>query len=313
MGERPHMAVAAAELDSGMSAPITIKGISFCKWQECLSAEAYAGPRQTKLAQSDRVSARWLQDLKVDAAAMSDLRRLVQSIDLGKDLSRMDDNEIITEFVHMLDRKSLCRCDGNKNDGAGKRPAGGDRTRTPVEAVIRVLAGGNRQFSLEGQMLRVIHAEQWRGMREEGGYQIIPPTEARQTILKLAAMPSATAEEKSAWQKALDLLAQSRAGRFESGLLLLRIVPRRNFKSPSAEPAITPSQLAQLVKHWVEIELVDETGAPVPDVSYSITAPDNQVYTGVTDAAGMARVDNIPPGQCQISFPELDKDAYKAA
>jgi len=134
-------------------------------------------------------------------------------------------------------------------------------------------------------------------------------------ISKLAAMPAVTPAEKSAWQKAADLLPDPGAGRFDQGLLLLRIVPRRNFKSPSSEPAITPSQLARMVqeKHWVAIELVDEDGVGVAGISYSIVTPDSQVYTGVTDANGSARVDNIPPGQCQISFPDLDKDVYKAA
>lgn len=287
--------------------PVTIKGISFCRRQARLDRETYKS--------TERLSSHWVQTIKFDSAAMGGLRSLLASCDLGFDVSRMDDNEVIVQFGYLLDRKSVYRCNAIKEGDAETRPTVRGQTQTVTESVIRVLAAGDKPFSFEGHTLRIIRAEDWRRTREDGQHQIVPAAEARQLIAKLAAMQAVTPEAKSAWQKASELLAEPGLGRFESGLLLLRIVPRRNFKSPSAEPAITPSQLAQLVKekHWVEIELVDEAGAPVAGVAYSIISPDNQVFTGVTDAAGVARLDNIPAGQCRISFPHLDKDAYKAA
>ena len=66
-------------------------------------------------------------------------------------------------------------------------------------------------------------------------------------------------------------------------------------------------------KHWVEIELVDQDGKPVPGVKYAITLPDGSTMApGTTDDKGKARVDGIDPGTCKVTFPDLDKDAWKA-
>ncbi len=65
-------------------------------------------------------------------------------------------------------------------------------------------------------------------------------------------------------------------------------------------------------KHWVAIELVDQEGKPVPGVKYAITLPDGTTMApGTTDDKGKARVDGIDPGTCKVTFPDLDKDAWK--
>lgn len=62
---------------------------------------------------------------------------------------------------------------------------------------------------------------------------------------------------------------------------------------------------------WIEIELVDEEDQPVPGEKYRITLPDGKVAEGTLDEKGFARVDAIVPGTCQITFPNLDKDAWE--
>ncbi len=67
-------------------------------------------------------------------------------------------------------------------------------------------------------------------------------------------------------------------------------------------------------KSFIEIELVDDAGNPVPGEPYEITLPDGKrVATGTLDHKGFARVDGIDPGTCKIGFPRLDKDAWKPA
>jgi type VI secretion system secreted protein VgrG len=64
-------------------------------------------------------------------------------------------------------------------------------------------------------------------------------------------------------------------------------------------------------KHWIEIQLNDEDGKPVPGEAYKVTLPDGTtVADGTLDDKGFARVDNIDPGTCQVTFPNLDKDAW---
>jgi type VI secretion system secreted protein VgrG len=64
-------------------------------------------------------------------------------------------------------------------------------------------------------------------------------------------------------------------------------------------------------KHWIEIQLNDEDGNPVPGEPYKITLPDGTtIADGTLDDKGFARVDNIDPGTCQVTFPNLDKDSW---
>jgi uncharacterized Zn-binding protein involved in type VI secretion len=64
-------------------------------------------------------------------------------------------------------------------------------------------------------------------------------------------------------------------------------------------------------KVWVEIELVDQDGEAVPNEPYCIQLPDGTVSEGSTDGNGIARVEGIDPGNCQINFPSLDQRSWK--
>ena len=66
-------------------------------------------------------------------------------------------------------------------------------------------------------------------------------------------------------------------------------------------------------KHWIEITLVDEAGQPVAGEPYQITLPDQTVASGTTDEKGLARVDGIDSGSCQITFPNRDQEAWTPA
>ncbi len=64
-------------------------------------------------------------------------------------------------------------------------------------------------------------------------------------------------------------------------------------------------------KHWVEVQLLDDAGQPIPSESVRVTLPDGSVSDGTTDEKGLYRVENIDPGNCDITFPNLDKDAWE--
>jgi hypothetical protein len=65
-------------------------------------------------------------------------------------------------------------------------------------------------------------------------------------------------------------------------------------------------------KTWIGIQLVDRCCQPVVGESYRITLPDGQLLDGKTDAKGTASTAGFDPGACQITFPELDRDAWRS-
>ncbi|HMS43424.1 MAG TPA: hypothetical protein PKE69_24555 [Pyrinomonadaceae bacterium] len=72
-----------------------------------------------------------------------------------------------------------------------------------------------------------------------------------------------------------------------------------------------PSEKPQVKKAWIEIILVDMVGKPIPNVRYRITTPDGTQKEGRLNEHGQAGVYQIDPGNCKITFPDLDKDAWE--
>ncbi|MBN2563417.1 MAG: type VI secretion system tip protein VgrG [Phycisphaerae bacterium] len=74
-----------------------------------------------------------------------------------------------------------------------------------------------------------------------------------------------------------------------------------------------PEEVEERKTTWIEIELVDESSQPVVGERYQITAPDGEtVKEGSLDKLGQAHVTlPEPQGTCQISFPNLDQEAWE--
>jgi hypothetical protein len=66
-------------------------------------------------------------------------------------------------------------------------------------------------------------------------------------------------------------------------------------------------------KTWVEFRLVDQDGKPVPGAAYKVTLPDGSVSTGSLNDQGAVRFEGIDPGNCRISFTDIDGNEWKAA
>ena len=66
-------------------------------------------------------------------------------------------------------------------------------------------------------------------------------------------------------------------------------------------------------KTWIQIELIDDKGKPVPNEPYRIELTDGSVQTGQLDDEGKARHEGIDPGTCKVTFPNIDAKEWKAA
>jgi hypothetical protein len=64
------------------------------------------------------------------------------------------------------------------------------------------------------------------------------------------------------------------------------------------------------LRSWIEVQLLGEDDSPIPDEAYEIRLPGGTLLTGTLDENGSMRIDDIPPGTCQVSFPNLDKEAW---
>jgi len=98
---------------------------------------------------------------------------------------------------------------------------------------------------------------------------------------------------------------QSQSGKYGSA-------KTKAFKPPEASEAeADESQAEEKTTTWIEIELVGEDDKPIPGEKYRITLPDQSIAEGTLDHQGWARVAGFEAGQCTITFPDLDKDAWE--
>ncbi|SRR6266550_7750385 len=65
--------------------------------------------------------------------------------------------------------------------------------------------------------------------------------------------------------------------------------------------------------HWIEIKLQNPDGKPVPDEEYRVKLPDETIQSGRLDDEGKARIEGIPPGQCEVNFPQIHGDEWEPA
>ncbi len=60
-------------------------------------------------------------------------------------------------------------------------------------------------------------------------------------------------------------------------------------------------------KDYIEIGLVVDENVKASDIRYVLTLPDGSTKEGNLDDDGTAVVKGIPPGPCEVTFPDLDK------
>ena len=89
---------------------------------------------------------------------------------------------------------------------------------------------------------------------------------------------------------------------------------RKTQSGKYGEAAVKPfgaSPEEETKKNWIAIELKDEEDNPVPGEYYEVKLPDGSVVSGTLDDKGTARVDGIDPGEAEVTFPNLDKEAWQ--
>lgn len=83
--------------------------------------------------------------------------------------------------------------------------------------------------------------------------------------------------------------------------------------SETQEPPGAGAESAAATGHWIELELVDKEGNPVPHERFRVVTPAGETIDGFLDSAGFARLAGLDPGQCTITFPDLDAGSWAPA
>jgi hypothetical protein len=86
-------------------------------------------------------------------------------------------------------------------------------------------------------------------------------------------------------------------------------------KLQAAKAAAAKAEQAKKEKEktWIEIVLVDALDQPVAGKKYSVELPDGSKKEGTLDDQGKAKLENLDPGMCKISFPEIESNAFGPA
>ena len=78
--------------------------------------------------------------------------------------------------------------------------------------------------------------------------------------------------------------------------------------TPASEPPTPTGE-----KSWVDLELVDEEGNPVPNARYKLCMADGTEREGVLGDDGRRREESLHPGVVKITFPDFDATEWDAA
>jgi type VI secretion system secreted protein VgrG len=98
-------------------------------------------------------------------------------------------------------------------------------------------------------------------------------------------------------------------GTYKAQRAAMSPLEREAASAPSHDPK---SEENKKKPHWIEVELVNVDGDPVPGERYRVTLADGTTLAeGTLDAKGRARIDGIDPGTCQVTFPDLDQTVWE--
>jgi hypothetical protein len=122
-----------------------------------------------------------------------------------------------------------------------------------------------------------------------------------------------TAELWPGWTPRYDSEAVTRvAEALRSGRLALMrgLWLRPVYPSGGSGPPVKPSEpegpeTPPDETHWIEVRLIDEDGAALPNRAYVLVGPDGTERRGFTDSLGTVRWSQLTAGACKFSLPNV--------
>jgi LysM repeat protein/bifunctional DNA-binding transcriptional regulator/antitoxin component of YhaV-PrlF toxin-antitoxin module len=194
---------------------------------------------------------------------------------------------------------------GEREGGGGGRGRGQDedasleaqrRLVREIEALVRRgLGHAGRQYRLvpDGDLARLRDRDSYEVVRQDDAARVLDGV-AGQGALGGGRLALLLAEAKSRlardWRPPLE----------PEGLVLLRKLIAPQAYEQEVSPAITPSQMKEMLKGWVELVVVwDDTGQPIAGVPLTVES-EGASQTLKTDGDGRVRAEDLD-GTCEVS------------
>jgi hypothetical protein len=256
-----------------------------------------------KLSQHDAI---WLFE-RFANTDMPALRRFACEIALPAcGLVRIRDCDLRASVRQAIERRELVGL-RLSSDADGTVSARGDLAELRKMAA-RIGERTRGVLVLKGQQYRIVVAVDPGRVGGAAGFDIVSANESRQLLGAVENDPTLDSELRSLLVRVRERLLPADPSLRSGGFVLLRKRRQVWHERKDDRPALTPSQLAAAAKPvaWIEIELVDQDGNPVPNVEYRIECDDGRIRTGTTGPSGTAREEGLQDGNCKVSFPGLN-------
>ncbi|MEA2695757.1 MAG: hypothetical protein QOI66_28 [Myxococcales bacterium] len=279
----------------------------------------YATPELKKRALSRFDSLRIVADLRRDSTpdVLAALIELASGIAPARP-RQADCLLLMADIEKAIESGRLLFVEGweffNKQKSASQSAAMQEK---PHELLVQRLMDDQDHIEFEGKKYRWASTTVRRSSDAEG-YHPVPAAELIPLVKRMAPKVANTPDQKAAWA---DIEKENTSGgadnwqRAAGKPILLRLAPTVvPSRVPSASPAVTPSQVQSkpASEHWIELEIVYDDGTPF-DGNCAVELPGGRISDGSPNGKGVVRIDALSSaGDCKITFPKLDGDAFAA-